>query len=88
MDRTTLGHNILPLERDGLISVAPGRTDRRSRELQLTDAGIERLQAARSGWSEAQTHFAAAFGDVFPHRSPPPLGSSGAPLWLQAPKTR
>ena len=63
MDRTTLGRNILPLERDGLISVAPGRTDRRSRELQLTDAGIERLQAARSGWSEAQTRFAAAFGD-------------------------
>jgi len=63
MDRTTLGRNILPLERDGLISVAPGRTDRRSRELQLTDAGIERLQAARSGWSEAQMHFAAAFGD-------------------------
>src|ERR1700747_1913321 len=27
MDRTTLGRNILPLERDGLISVAPGRTD-------------------------------------------------------------
>ena len=24
MDRTTLGRNILPLERDGLISVAPG----------------------------------------------------------------
>jgi DNA-binding MarR family transcriptional regulator len=63
MDRTTLGRNILPLERDGLISVAPGRTDRRSRELRLTDAGIERLQAARSGWNEAQTHFAAAFGD-------------------------
>src|SRR5260370_41330838 len=62
MDRTTLGRNILPLERDGLITVAPGRTDRRSRELQLTDAGIERFQAARSGWSEAQTHFAAAFG--------------------------
>jgi len=63
MDRTTLGHNILPLERDGLISVAPGRTDRRSRELQLTGAGVERLRAARLGWSEAQTRFAAAFGD-------------------------
>ena len=25
MDRTTLGRNILPLERDGLISIAPGR---------------------------------------------------------------
>jgi DNA-binding MarR family transcriptional regulator len=63
MDRTTLGHNILPLERDGLICVAPRRTDRRSKQLRLTDAGIERLQAARSGWSEAQMHFAAAFGD-------------------------
>src|SRR5579871_5559881 len=28
MDRTTLGRNILPLEREGLISIAPGRTDR------------------------------------------------------------
>ena len=26
MDRTTLGRNILPLERDGLISIAPGRS--------------------------------------------------------------
>src|ERR1700732_4959858 len=42
MDRTTLGRNILPLEREGLISIAPGRTDRRSKELTLTDAGIER----------------------------------------------
>ncbi len=63
MDRTTLGRNILPLVREGLISVEPGRADRRSKELKLTDAGIERLQAAREGWSEAQTRFAAAFGE-------------------------
>jgi DNA-binding MarR family transcriptional regulator len=63
MDRTTLGRNILPLERDGLISVAPLRTDRRSKELRLTDAGLERLRAARKGWGEAQTQFAAAFGE-------------------------
>jgi len=31
MDRTTLGRNILPLQRDGLISIRPGRIDRRSR---------------------------------------------------------
>ena len=31
MDRTTLGRNILPLERDGLITIQPGRTDRRTR---------------------------------------------------------
>src|SRR5262249_44281210 len=36
MDRTTLGRNILPLEREGLIDVVPGRADRRSKVLRLT----------------------------------------------------
>jgi DNA-binding MarR family transcriptional regulator len=63
MDRTTLGRNILPLERDGLISITPGRTDRRSKELRLTDAGLERLRAASQGWRDAQKEFAAAFGN-------------------------
>ena len=63
MDRTTLGRNILPLEREGLISIEPGRRDRRSKELRLTEAGAERLEAARKGWREAQTQFAAAFGE-------------------------
>ena len=62
MDRTTLGRNILPLERDGLISVEQGRTDRRSKELRLTGAGLERLLAAYRGWNDAQSEFAAAFG--------------------------
>ncbi len=62
MDRTTLGRNILPLEREGLIAIVPGRTDRRSKELRLTDAGAARLRAARSGWAAAQTRFDAAFG--------------------------
>src|ERR1700760_3168083 len=63
MDRTTLGRNILPLERDGLISIKPGRTDRRSKELRLTDAGLERLRAGYQGWRDAQKGFAVAFGD-------------------------
>ena len=62
MDRTTLGRNILPLEREGLIDVMPGRSDRRSKELRLTDAGAARLPAARKGWTEAQTRFEASFG--------------------------
>ena len=36
MDRTTLGRNILPLERDGLIAVEQGSIDRRSKELRVT----------------------------------------------------
>src|SRR2546423_3765506 len=35
MDRTTLGRNILPLERDGLISIEPTASDRRAKELRL-----------------------------------------------------
>ena len=38
MDRTTLGRNILPLERDGLIAIEPIATDRRSKELRPTAA--------------------------------------------------
>jgi DNA-binding MarR family transcriptional regulator len=62
MDRTTLGRNILPLEREGLIDVVPGRADRRSKVLRLTKAGAARLRAARTGWTQAQTRFEAAFG--------------------------
>jgi DNA-binding MarR family transcriptional regulator len=62
MDRTTLGRNVLPLEREGLIEIEPGRTDRRSKEVRLTGTGAARLRAARAGWTEAQTRFEAAFG--------------------------
>src|SRR5262245_8049013 len=54
MDRTTLGRNILPLQRDRLISVVKGRTDRRSKELHLTKAGAARLRAAAKLWVKAQ----------------------------------
>ena len=63
MDRTTLGRNILPLIREGLLGAAPKRTDRRSKELRLTKAGIERLDDACKGWRQAQTRFATLFGE-------------------------
>ena len=62
MDRTTLGRNILPLERDGLIRIEPSASDRRAKELHLTKAGEKRLQAALKGWSQAQARFETAFG--------------------------
>lgn len=63
MDRTTLGRNILPLERDGLIRIAQGHSDRRSKELILTEAGRERLHEAGANWSKAQQRFATIFGE-------------------------
>ena len=62
VDRTTLGRNMLPLERDGLIRISQGRSDRRSKELQLTQAGIERLREAVKEWARAQAGFEGAFG--------------------------
>jgi DNA-binding MarR family transcriptional regulator len=64
MDRTTLGRNMLPLAREGLIAIAPRSTDRRSKELQLTNAGAARLKTAVKIWQRAQTQFATAFGDT------------------------
>lgn len=62
MDRTTLGRNILPLKREGLIDIVPGSSDRRTKELHLTGAGAARLRKATKGWLEAQHGFEAAFG--------------------------
>jgi DNA-binding MarR family transcriptional regulator len=63
MDRTTLGRNILPLQRDGLITIKSAASDRRAKELRLTKAGEKRLQEAFEGWSQAQARFDAAFGE-------------------------
>ena len=62
MDRTTLGRNILPLERDGLIAVEQGSSDRRSKELRVTKAGEARFRAGVKGWVQAQRQFEKAFG--------------------------
>jgi DNA-binding MarR family transcriptional regulator len=63
MDRTTLGRNILPLQRDGLISIETGTADRRSKALHLTKPGAERYRAARRLWADAQARFEAVFGN-------------------------
>jgi DNA-binding MarR family transcriptional regulator len=62
MDRTTLGRNILPLQRDGLISIGASAGDRRAKQLALTKAGAQRLRAAAKLWYAAQARFDAVFG--------------------------
>src|SRR5271167_3783549 len=61
MDRTTLGRTMLPLEREGLIRIADGTLDRRSKEVHLTKAGRRRLGIAWASWREAQRQVEAAF---------------------------
>lgn len=52
MDRTTLTANLKPLERRGLLSVAPDAADRRSRRLSLTEDGEALLVQAVPVWRE------------------------------------
>jgi DNA-binding MarR family transcriptional regulator len=62
IDRTTLGRNVRPLERDGLIAIEPDPQDRRSRVLRLTRTGANRFERAHKGWVEAQRRFGDAYG--------------------------
>jgi DNA-binding MarR family transcriptional regulator len=63
MDRTTLGRNIVPLQRDGLIEVASNPDDRRRHELRLTEAGVASHRKGLKHWEEAQKRFNTVFGD-------------------------
>src|SRR2546422_8607220 len=80
MDRTTLGRNIVPLQRRRLIVASKGRDDGRSKELRLTKTGLARLQAGGGGMGQAQAQIQAT-----PRRGPAtqprellPAGGGGA----------
>jgi DNA-binding MarR family transcriptional regulator len=62
MDRATLGHNLRPLERDGLLEIIPSDEDRRARLVAITAAGLHRIKQGRPLWDHAQRAFESAFG--------------------------
>ena len=64
MDRSTLGQNLIPLERDGLIRLEPGRADRRSKHVALTPEGLRKYAEAQPLWRETQDRFEQRFGEV------------------------
>ncbi|SDG91385.1 MarR family winged helix-turn-helix transcriptional regulator [Pelagibacterium luteolum] len=68
MDRTTLTAALKPLERRGLLTVAPDAADRRSRRLGLTSEGMALLARAVPIWTQTHAEIDAA------------LAASGRPL--------
>jgi len=72
MDRTTLTANLKPLERRGLVAVAAGASDRRSRLLALTPAGRALLADALPIWERVQ----AEIGRRVEGQDPEPLLAS------------
>jgi DNA-binding MarR family transcriptional regulator len=63
MDRSALGHNLRPLERDGLVVLREGSEDRRRRHIVITPRGKAKYGEARQLWQTAQDRFIAVFGE-------------------------
>lgn len=62
MDRSTLGHNLRPLERDGLVRLQASPADRRVRIVTLSKKGRAKCEAGAESWARAQAAFESAFG--------------------------
>jgi DNA-binding MarR family transcriptional regulator len=64
MDRSALGHNLRPLERDGLITLQESEEDRRRRHVLLTPVGKAKVRDALRLWQRAQDRFVEVFGEA------------------------
>ena len=62
MDRSTIGHNLRPLQRDRLLVLRLEPKDRRKRYVELTQAGRAVLRKARRIWKLAEGRFEKSFG--------------------------
>jgi DNA-binding MarR family transcriptional regulator len=61
LDRSTLGRNLRPLIKSGLVEMEGGE-DRRAHTLALTDAGRALLEKAIPLWRDAQKHVSEKLG--------------------------
>lgn len=68
MDRTSLTAALKPLERRGLVRVLTDRSDRRSRQIEITVEGVDLLKAAVPLWRETHAQLDAALGQEAPAR--------------------
>jgi DNA-binding MarR family transcriptional regulator len=62
LDRSTLGQNLRPLQRDNFITLLTDPRDRRVRLIALTKLGIGKFKEAKPYWQAAQERFEEVFG--------------------------
>jgi DNA-binding MarR family transcriptional regulator len=62
IDRSSLGHNLRPLEREGLVVLREGVEDRRRRHIALTSKGKAKYREGLRLWRVAQDTFEHVFG--------------------------
>lgn len=62
MDRSTLGHNLKPLLRRGLVGLQQDADDGRTRRVILTTKGAAKLSEGRDLWQAAQKEYERTIG--------------------------
>ena len=62
MDRSGLGHSLRPLQRDGLVRLDKGPTDRRSVHVVLTEEGRRKFDEAAVLWRSVQDRVVEVLG--------------------------
>jgi len=62
MDRTTLTRNLKPLEKESYLKVLPGLQDRRSRRIEISNAGRKAQKRAMPYWQKAQNQIVNFMG--------------------------
>lgn len=62
MDRSTLGQNLRPLRRDGLVELVANDQDGRSRRVTLSTRGRKKFIVTKKLWTVAQREYAALIG--------------------------
>jgi DNA-binding MarR family transcriptional regulator len=64
-DRSSLGHALRPLVRDGYVVLRRGETDRRAQHIVLTDCGRDKFREGATHWQMAQEAFRALHGEAW-----------------------
>jgi DNA-binding MarR family transcriptional regulator len=61
-DRSSLGHTLRPLVRDGYVALRRGKTDRRTKRIVLTTRGQHKVRESLRHWQAAQATFVSLYG--------------------------
>lgn len=96
MDRSTLGHNLRPLLRSGLVALKRDDKDGRTRRVTLTTKGVAKFSESKKLWWKAQQEHELAMGKeaAVHYRFTPSSFQSGSSgihshqLWLVRPSFR
>ncbi len=62
LDRTTLTRNLKPLAQQGLLTIAPGSSDQRTRVVELTPDGEAALLKVLPLWEQTQSYMVEGIG--------------------------